>query len=184
MLPAVTAAPAQLIPIDVRPLDGEDVQTVDARTLHEFLCVGKAFGAWLVERIDKFGFVENVDYVLAETCFPKMESKMHGGHNRRDYALSLSMAKELAMVERTPQGKAARLYFIACERRLKAVVAAPPQPAMPDLSNPAVLLPLLTQYAEKTLALEKTVAAQAPVVFANDGGMATVVELGCQKRGE
>ena len=35
-----------------------------ARELHKFLEVGKVFGAWINERIEQFGFIENQDYVV------------------------------------------------------------------------------------------------------------------------
>ena len=38
-----------------------------------------------------------------------------------DYAISIDMAKELSMIQRTEKGKQARLYFIECEKKLKAI---------------------------------------------------------------
>lgn len=100
-------------------IGGEQVNAVDGRKLHGFLGVGKAFAAWLPEQIEAFGFQEHQDY---EVCFPNLESEGRGGQNRKEYMLSLSMAKELAMVQRTEKSKQARLYFIECERRAVAAV--------------------------------------------------------------
>lgn len=96
---------------------GNDLQpTVNARELHAFLEVGRDFPTWMAERIARWGFVENQDFGV----FPGMGENLQGGRPSKEYALSLDMAKELAMVERNWRGKQARKYFIECERRLKA----------------------------------------------------------------
>jgi phage anti-repressor protein len=116
------------------------IKTVNARDLHSFLEVGKVFAAWINERIEQYGFQEGVDYTVVsnsgnnqqDDCFPISESKGRGGHNRKEYHISLDMAKELSMVERNAKGKQARQYFIECER-----VATSNIIAMPNFSNPA-----------------------------------------------
>lgn len=98
-------------------IGGRTVQIVDARELHTFLEVGKKFADWINERIQQYQFLEGRDF---EIDFPKSGNQTGRGGDRRskDYRLSLNMAKELAMIERTPKGREARLYFIACEEEL------------------------------------------------------------------
>lgn len=104
-----------LIPVVPGNLNGEITQLVDARRLHEFLGVGRDFSTWIKGRIDEYEFVEQHDYLLTKTG----EQVPSGTKWRIDYFLTLDMAKELAMVERTAKGREARRYFIDCERQLR-----------------------------------------------------------------
>ena len=108
-----------LITVTAGQIDGQAAQLADARLLHEFLGVGKDFTTWIRLRIRQYGFEQNRDYLLTQTG----EQVPHQGGlrsvDRTLYLLSLDMAKELAMVERTPRGRQARRYFIDCERQLK-----------------------------------------------------------------
>lgn len=136
---------------------GEDlVQTVDARTLHSFLEVGKVFAAWITDRIDQYGFIENADYVV----FSETGKNPSGGRPAKEYAITLDMAKELSMVERNEKGKEARQYFIECERRAKN-----PDPAL-ALSDPASLRHLLLENVEKVIALQGEVDELKPMAGA------------------
>lgn len=143
------------IAIELRALDLPEGRepAVDARELHATLQVRRDFTNWIRGRIEQYGFVEGKDYV----CSPVPASKGRGGSNRRDYTVTLDMAKELAMVERTERGKLARAYFIDCERRARAASMAGTAPALAD---PAVLRRLLLQYAEKAEEMEDRLAQQ------------------------
>ncbi|MBU2774244.1 hypothetical protein HMI48_10250 [Acidithiobacillus ferrooxidans] len=126
----------EIIAIHEKVLLDTSVQTVNARDLHSFLEVGKRFATWITDRIEQYEFVENQDFV----CFPISGSKDkpvgRGGHNRLDYHLTLDMAKELSMVERTPKGKEARQYFIACEKAYRQGASAnAPMPAQPKYAR-------------------------------------------------
>lgn len=90
-------------------------RVVSARELHTFLEVGKDFSNWIKQRIERYDFIENQDYEV----FAQMGENPNGGRNRIEYALKVDMAKELAMLEGNEKGKAARRYFIACERIVK-----------------------------------------------------------------
>lgn len=106
-----------LIAIMPGQIDGRATQLVNARLLHEFMGVGKDFTTWIKLRIRQYGFEQNRDYLLTQTG----EQLPSGTKWRSDYLLTLDMAKELAMVERTPKGREARRYFIDCERQLQAL---------------------------------------------------------------
>ncbi len=106
----------QLIPVFNGSISNESALLCDARKLHTFLEVGKRFASWITERIAEYGFVENQDYVIASQ---NREAKTRGGHNRKDYHLTLDTAKELAMVERNEKGRQIRRYFIECEKQLR-----------------------------------------------------------------
>ena len=132
------------------------VDTVNARELHEFLEIGKDFSSWAKDRISQYGFIENQDFVV----FTNFGENPAGGRPSKEYHITLDMAKELSMVERNEKGKQARQYFIECERRAKDPIAA--------LSDPAAMRSLLLNYTERVLALEETVSAQKPKVEAFD----------------
>lgn len=100
------------------------IQTVNARDLHRALEVGKDFSTWIKDRIEEYGFIEGQDFVKFGS--PKlgnqsgMKSGRGGDRRSTDYHVSFDMAKELGMVERTPIGRAIRLYFIRKEEEARS----------------------------------------------------------------
>lgn len=52
-----------LVPIIESKINDEITQTVNARELHKFLEVKNYFREWIKDRITKYNFVENVDYI-------------------------------------------------------------------------------------------------------------------------
>lgn len=105
---------AELIPIIKT---SSNINAVDGRTLHQFLEVGKDFSTWAKNKIEKYGFVENVDYEV----FAKIGENSNGGRPSKEYIFSLDMAKEVSMVENNPKGREARLYFINAEKTLSKI---------------------------------------------------------------
>ncbi|SFL92671.1 antA/AntB antirepressor family protein [Nitrosomonas communis] len=108
-----------LIPVISGAINGETVQLVDARLLHQYLEVRRDFSNWIKGRIDEYGFAKDEDFLVLDSP-NSANQKSHGGDRRsKDYLLTLDMAKELAMVERTPRGRQVRRYFIECEQQLR-----------------------------------------------------------------
>ncbi|ENU3380926.1 TPA: antA/AntB antirepressor family protein, partial [Escherichia coli] len=104
----------QLIPVFEGTISNEPTLLVNARDLHGFLEVGKDFSNWIRARLNEYGFVENLDYILFSPNLAKTP-----GRRRKDYHLTLDTAKELAMVERNEKGRQIRRYFIECEKKLR-----------------------------------------------------------------
>lgn len=89
---------------------------VSGRELHDFLEVGRDFTNWMKQMIG-YGFNEHADYEV----YAKNGENPSGGRPSVDYSMTIDMAKEICMIQRTDKGKQARQYFIECEKRLKAV---------------------------------------------------------------
>lgn len=97
------------------PQDHEGVQMFDARALHAWLGVGERFTTWIKDRIAQYPFGEAFDFLGV--------SRKTRGRPRQDYLITLDMAKELAMIERTERGRETRRYFIEMEKAARDMAA-------------------------------------------------------------
>lgn len=87
-----------------------DTQTVSARELHKQLHIGTRFNDWF-PRMCEYGFEEGKEY------YSKMsKTSESGGRPSVDYDISVDMAKQICMIQRTPEGKAVRQYLINLEK--------------------------------------------------------------------
>ncbi len=101
-----------LIPIS----ENNGKRAVSARDLYNFLGCTERFQSWF-ERQLQYGFVEGVDYVGCKVFNTLANQEL------QDYAMTISMAKEVSMIQRNEKGKEARTYFIACEKKLTELAA-------------------------------------------------------------
>ena len=132
-------------------------QVVSARELHGFLEVKTQFKDWIKRRIDDYEFIENQDFEVSLI----FEQNSKGGRPSKEYILTLDMAKELSMIERSEKGKLARQYFIACENKLKDVLSSQ------QIYVPKTLPEALRAYAdevEKNQMLEDKIKQDEPKV--------------------
>ena len=88
-----------------------DCPTVSGRDLHEFLEVSTKYADWF-HRMCEYGFSDGVDYF----SFLRNRSDGLPGKPLTDHQLTIDMAKELCMIQRTEKGKQARQYFLQLER--------------------------------------------------------------------
>ncbi|MGX7195214.1 antA/AntB antirepressor family protein [Enterococcus olivae] len=87
---------------------------VSGRELHEFLEVKDNYTDWF-KRMIGYGFTENVDF----STLSEKSDKPFGGRPKVNHAVSLDMAKEVSMIQRTEKGKQARQYFVQVEKEYK-----------------------------------------------------------------
>lgn len=124
---------------------GNQRPTVLGRDLHEALEVKTAYKDWF-PKMCEYGFEEGSD-------FSSFLSESTGGRPSIDHQLTIDMAKELCMIQRTPKGKECRQYFLEIERRWnspEAIMARALQIANQQL----------TQVRKQNKVLEGTVAVQ------------------------
>lgn len=131
----------ELIPLT----ENDGVSAVMGRDLHQFLEVGRDYTNWFKQMIG-YGFVEGQDFT------PDL-AKSFGGRPRQDHIVSLDMAKEISMIQRTDKGKQARQYFIECERKAKRTPA--------ELTR-LELLQIAMESEKERLALEAKVTELEP----------------------
>lgn len=104
--------------------------TLLGRDLHEVLEVKTAYKDWF-PRMCEYGFVEGID-------FSSFLSESTGGRPSIDHQLTINMAKEICMIQRTQKGKECRQYFLEIERKW---------------NSPEAIMARALQYASQQLAI-------------------------------
>lgn len=101
--------------------NGETI--ISGRELHKSLKVETKYTQWM-KRMIEYDFEENVDFIEVWTDtkngnavrFEKSKQYMSAMGYETDHLLKLDMAKEIAMIQRTPEGKRIRQYLIQVEK--------------------------------------------------------------------
>ena len=128
--------------------------TVLGRDLHEALGINTPYRSWF-PRMCEYGFSEGIDYTPYKFVHPQNKQEI------TDHQLTIPMAKEICMLQRTDKGKEFRQYFIKVEEQW---------------NTPEAVMARALQYAQKRLdavihsnhLLEEQIAKDKPkVVFAD-----------------
>ena len=100
---------------------------IDARGLHSWLGIKVAFHNWIRRRLEEYSFSADEDFraILHKT----------GGRPKSEYLLTIGMAKELAMLERSNIGSQTRRYFIEMEQSAIQAREALVEAGTPELVN-------------------------------------------------
>ncbi len=77
------------------------------------------FADWIKERLVKYKFIENVDYI----CFRNFtKADRYGNKTTKEYYLTIDTAKEICMIENNEIGRKIRRYFIETEKRYRTII--------------------------------------------------------------
>ena len=117
----------KLIETNIIPIyeDDKKEKLVNARELFKVLESKQEFANWIKNRIQKYDFVENVDFF-------KHDNFITLGNLKRpqiDYYLTLDTAKEISMIENNEVGRQIRRYFIEAEKRYREITTTIQKPS-------------------------------------------------------
>ena len=119
---------------ELQVIEKDGIQAVSARELYKGLEITDRFSRWF-DSLLKYGFVENEDFTSVKTS-----TLVNNGAKREidDYTISLDMAKQICMLQRSELGKKYRNYLIKLEKAWntpEAVMARALQVANQTLDN-------------------------------------------------
>lgn len=89
--------------------NAEGKQCVSARELHERLEISERFANWF-ERVCAYGFEENADYLGCKVFNTLAKQEL------QDYSITIEMAKQICMLQRSDKGRQYREYFLKLEK--------------------------------------------------------------------
>lgn len=148
-----------------------DRPTVLGRDLHAMLEVATVYPNWF-KRMCEYGFDEGKDFIphLAEST---------GGRPAENHQITIDMAKEICMLQRSEKGKMCREYFIAIEKqwnRPEAIMARALQFAdkqLKALQSENAALSLANVQKDQVIGELKPKADYVDYILSSTGTMAT-----------
>lgn len=89
--------------------------TVSARELHTGLEIKTKFNDWF-SRMCEYGFRNNEDFNLLKNEQVRIEGNREVKREIIDYQISIDMAKQICMIQRSEKGRMYRQYFLDLEK--------------------------------------------------------------------
>ncbi len=104
----------EIIQITQTQINGAEVNSVNARELHQNLKLKSDFSNWIKRVLEIF--VEGDDYI-------RFNKKVDANNaTKKEYILTLDTAKHIAMLQKNKKGKEVRDYFIVAEKQTTALI--------------------------------------------------------------
>ena len=132
----------------------EQNQTVNARELWKSLKSKRSYSNWIKDKITGLFFKQGIDFIVLNE-FVNDNTAFGGKRKIIEYHVSINMAKELCMMEKTEIGKKVRQYFIECEKRLFN---------KPALTEDEILIKAFSILDRKVKSLENKIEEDKPKV--------------------
>ena len=105
-------------------INNEEVTLINGEDLHAALGIKTRYSDWVLRRIDEYKFVLNQDFAKVRKTEQVKNAFGFRSVEKTEYHLTLDMAKELAMVERSEIGRQVRRYFIQIENEVRDAIPA------------------------------------------------------------
>lgn len=106
----------ELIKITKQEINGEVIETSDARELHEKLKSKQKFSDWVKNKIKQCQFQEGKDYFII------LGNNGLRGKPRIDYALTTNTSEHVALMEGNEEGFRVRQYYIDHRRESEKLI--------------------------------------------------------------
>ena len=161
----------------------QGLNVVSARDLHAYLENPDNVNTWFKRQVEKAMLDEDIDFIAISQQTPKGST---GGRPSIDYAITLSSAKEISMLNGGEKGKEARTYFIECEKIAKELTK-PMSQAEQLLANAQLLVDIERKQKETERRISKTEQAvlmleartQTRSNYFTVAGYATLTKMSC-----
>lgn len=120
----------QDIPIVLREIGSNRVNTISARDLWRWLEVGEDFSNWIKRRLEDTKAIMDLHYAVAKFSDGKVKGLTGTApqFGEIEYYLTFDLAVHISMLERTEKGHQIRQYFIDVEKSVRAPVLSMTHP--------------------------------------------------------
>jgi anti-repressor protein len=135
----------------------EVVDAILARDLWDWLKSQARYMDWFGLRITQAQLVEDVDFSLLQKS---MKQTGRGGHNRKDYVVTVDAAMHMSMLEQTQRGREIRQDLIDWKKKAKAMIKS--QPTAINVRDHGQLAEIALQLIEVNKELKEEVAELKP----------------------